>query len=368
MHARHSLIGELESAFQSRSQERRVETLRRVTDLFLANSERFTDEQVKMFDEVLLHLIKRIETKALIELSERLAPIENAPNDVMQSLARHEQISVARPVLTLSKRLTPDDLIEIVRTRSQAHALAITERAQIEESVTDVLLERADQEITRKVASNVGARFSESGFVTLVQRAEMDESLAEKLGQRVDIPLRLFRQLLLRATDTVLARLATVVNPERQDEVRQVLTAVSREVGREVASMPDFATADRRVSLMKQKGELGEAALLEFAKAGHYAETVVSIAKLCSVPVELIDNLFHAGRHDAVLIPCRAAELQWPTVRSVLEKGLTGRQISERELEHAMADYRNLSKASAEKVLRFWQVRRNTANPLADHR
>lgn len=39
-----SLIVELEEAVQSRSAEKRVETLRRVTDLFLGEADRLNDE------------------------------------------------------------------------------------------------------------------------------------------------------------------------------------------------------------------------------------------------------------------------------------------------------------------------------------
>ena len=74
-----SLIGELEAAIQSGSKDKRVDTLRRITDLFVADADRFNDQQIGVFDDVLGHLIKRIEGRALAELSERLAPISNAP-------------------------------------------------------------------------------------------------------------------------------------------------------------------------------------------------------------------------------------------------------------------------------------------------
>jgi hypothetical protein len=106
--ARKSLIGELEGAIQSGSREKRLETLRRVTDLFLVDSERLNEEQVGVFDEVLSQLISRIEIKARVELGERLAPIENAPIETIRKLARDEEIAVAAPVLAQShSALTP---------------------------------------------------------------------------------------------------------------------------------------------------------------------------------------------------------------------------------------------------------------------
>ena len=93
------LISELEDAVRRGSQEKRVETLRRVTNLFLVGHERLSEVQIQVFDEVLGHLITRMESAAMIELSERLAPINNAPIKVVHTLARDDEISIAWPFL-----------------------------------------------------------------------------------------------------------------------------------------------------------------------------------------------------------------------------------------------------------------------------
>jgi uncharacterized protein (DUF2336 family) len=123
-----SLIAELEDAIQSGSKDKRVETLRRVTDLFVADADRLSDQQIDVFDNVLGHLIKRIEDKALAELSRRLGPINNAPIDVVRRLARDDNIVVAEPILTTSARLSDTDLIEIASTKTPTHLMAISAR------------------------------------------------------------------------------------------------------------------------------------------------------------------------------------------------------------------------------------------------
>src|SRR4249920_2061615 len=108
-----SLIAELERSVRVDDSATRLNTLRQVTDLFLNESDRLNDEQISVFDDVLGLLIDRIESKALAELSERLASVDNAPIEVIKRLARDDEIVVAGPVLTESKRLTSDDLSEI---------------------------------------------------------------------------------------------------------------------------------------------------------------------------------------------------------------------------------------------------------------
>src|SRR5580698_10588474 len=119
MQAGHSLISELEDAIQSGSKDKRVDSLRRITDLFVADANRLNDQQIDVFDDVLCHLIKRIEGKALSELSQRLGPIGNAPIEVVRQLARNDDIAVAAPVITQSRRLNDHDLVDIARTKSQ---------------------------------------------------------------------------------------------------------------------------------------------------------------------------------------------------------------------------------------------------------
>jgi len=351
-----SLIGELEEAIKNGSSEKRVETLRRVTDLFLNDADRLNETQIDLFDDVLCHLIKRIETKALVELSGHLAPVDNSPIEVIRQLARNDQIAVAGPVLTKSARLTTGDLVEIAGTKSQQHLLAISGRSALEEAVTDVLIDRGDREVTHRLARNAGARFSETGFTTLVHNAESDESLAEKLGLRIDIPLRLLRDLLLKATDAVRARLLALAPSETKDEVQRVLAKISNEVTREATAVRDYTKAQQGILQMKKEGRLDEAALLEFADRRLYEQMVAAISMLSSASVDLIAALMKAARSSGLLVPCKAAGLKWPTVAAILRARFSHHNISEADLAQAKDDYLRLSQASAQRVLRFWQV------------
>src|SRR3984893_6246207 len=102
MGAAHSLIPELEEVIQRGSRQKRVETLQRITALFLDGASRYSEEQVDLLDGVLGHLIEEIESKARAELSNRLAPVQNAPVNVLRALAGDDYISVAGPVLKLA--------------------------------------------------------------------------------------------------------------------------------------------------------------------------------------------------------------------------------------------------------------------------
>jgi uncharacterized protein (DUF2336 family) len=228
-----SLFDDIDAALQSGSSEKRVAMLRQVTDLFLSQANRLNDEQIGIFDNVLVQLIKKMESRTLVEISARLGRIANAPIDVTLSLARHCEIGIARPILTNSSRLTTAHLVEIAGTKSQDHLMAISERAQIETTVTDVLLDRGNRAVVRSVAGNSGAQFSEDGFAALLKAAEADDRLAETTGSRLDLPFDLLRQLMLQTTEAVRYRLLSRTPPALQDEMSRALICAAAAVDQE---------------------------------------------------------------------------------------------------------------------------------------
>jgi uncharacterized protein (DUF2336 family) len=360
-----SLIIELEGAVHSGSAEKRVETLRRVTDLFLGEADRLNDEQISVFDDVLGQLIHRIETKALAELSSRLAPIHNAPIDVIRSLARHDEIIVAGPVLSESARLTSNDLIEIANTKGQSHLLAISGRPQLAETVTDVLLVRGNREVAARLATNSGARFSETGFEALVKAGESDANLAERVGLRLDLPLRLLRELLLKATEAVRSRLLALASPEAQLEIKRVLGAICNEVSHEVTAPRDFDTALTRMLALHKDGQLNEAVMLLSANAQRYEEVVAALSLLCGASIEIIKPVMKAVQPEGLLIPCKAADLKWATVSAILKNRFAHHSISDQALTECKSNFIALSKATAQRTLRFWMVRHGTGSNAA---
>ena len=97
------LIDELEAALTSGTNSRRVEMLTRITDLFFGGAARYPEEQIGIFDDVMVRLVSTIETKARARLAHRLAAIVNAPSSVIHMLAFDDDINVAQQVLKQSE-------------------------------------------------------------------------------------------------------------------------------------------------------------------------------------------------------------------------------------------------------------------------
>ena len=349
------LLTELEDAVKGGSPEKREETLRRITGLFLDKSDHLNEQQIGVFGDVLVHLIQKIETKALVQLSKSLAPVNNAPVEVVHRLARHDKISVAGPVLTHSKRLTEIDLIEVAKSRGQGHLLAISGRSSLPEAVTDVLVERGDLRVCHALAQNACAQFSESGFATLVEKSGSDETLAEKLGLRLDIPFRLLRRLLARATDLVRSRLLAAASPENQEQIQRALGSIASELGQEATRPSDFARADSLAHELNRSGQLTETALVDFVKAHKHEEMTATLALFAGVKSALIERLLKAPDHKEIIVACRAGNVTWSTTALILKARFADQSISPQQLDEAKDAFLELSRAAAQKSMRAMQ-------------
>ena len=355
-----SLITELETAITSGTVERRIESLWHVTGLFITGASQYSDDQIALFDDVIGRLAAQIEVTARAKLARRLAPIANAPINTIKTLAFDDEIDVAGPILALAERLD-DDALLAAGAKSQQHLLAISGRRALSEAVTDVLVERGDGRVTRAVTRNAGARFSDAGFGMLVQRSEGDDVLAEHVGQRADIPRHHFLRLIARASDAVRTKLAAA-NPAAAEEVQYVLAEVVGKIRAEAAMQSgEYDDALRTVEPLHRAGRLSEAPVYGFAKARQFEETVVALAFLCGVPIDVVETAMLDEQVDMVLILAKAAGLSWTAAKFVVLLRASRHGVSAHELEEALHNYERLSAQTAQRAVRFYQRRRRLA-------
>jgi uncharacterized protein (DUF2336 family) len=356
MDAALSLLPELEDVILRGTRQKRAEALRRITTLFRSGASQFSDQHVDLFDNVFGLLIEEIETKVRAEVSSQLAPLQNAPVNVLRTLAKDDNIAVAGPVLQLASRLDEADLVDIAKSKSQAHLHAISARKALGEAVTDVLVRRGDGDVVRRVAANRGARISADGFQKLLKRSQDDCVLAEKVGFRPDIPEAMFRELLTEATAVVRNRLFAAAPPEVKAQIKKVLTKVSEEISATVAPR-DYSAAEREVARLKQAGRLDETALAALCAEGKFEQAVAALAALSELPINLIDRIMTGERRDPLLLLCKAMEMKWTTLKAILLIPPAGIRWPQQRLEKAKANYARLSVPVAQRVVRFWRIK-----------
>jgi uncharacterized protein (DUF2336 family) len=363
-HASTDLLDELQTTLAHGTVARRVETLRRVTDLFLNEAVDYSDEQIALFDDVFHCLMRHIEASAKALLASRLAPVVTAPPLTIRTLAFDDLIEVAAPVLSQSERLDDDALIETARSKSQAHLMAISTRKALSGAVTDVLILRGDDDVVQSTVNNPGAQFTERGYGRLVARAEGDDNLATCIGLRPSIPRHHYLKLLAKASATVRARLEAA-NPPLVGDV----SAAVREATRRARSAPSAITretviAHALVKSLYEDGRLDEHQVAAFAETGKFDETNAAIAALANVPIAVAETMMVESRAEGVLILAKVSGMQWSTVKAIINMRDDLSGMDRADLEACRQTYERLRTSTAQQVLRFHRMQQ-TAVPAA---
>ena len=269
----HSIIAELEDAVRGGSPARRVETLRQVTDLFLNDGERLSEDQVKVFDDVL----------CLLDRARRDAgPGPNSASGWRRSTTRRSRSSNISPGTT--------------RSRSPARCWPIPAGSAPKR------WSRSPAARGRTICSRFRPRRSAGGRHRRHRRSRRRQGhpQARQQRQRAVFRSRLFRHRRPRrrrrrtGRDPRPARRSSRQIPARPAAPRQGSRSRPA-VGHRAAGPPgrdpagaerhrargaavrtrDFGVAEELVKLMKELNELDDAAVYKFAEASKFDEVTV---------------------------------------------------------------------------------------------
>jgi uncharacterized protein (DUF2336 family) len=301
-----SLVREIEQVAQAGETGQRGRMLQRLSMLFTESAAGLQDEQVAVFDAVMLPLTRAADTVARVALSDELADLHNAPRAVVRDLAFDEDIAVARPVLQRSLRLDEADLVTVAHARGQDHLRAVARRLTLSERVTDVLVARGDSETVQAVAGNAGARLSGFGSAALGERA------------RVDAVLR----AMLQSRSRPAGKASSVAGVPR----------TARELPRPTHD------DERRIDELIRAGDVG-AALAEIAR---YAEVAPDVAR----------RAYDADDHDPLLFLLRSIRLGFGTLRLLL-RTKSGAARRPEEWSAIQGAFQSLSVTTAQRVVRL---------------
>jgi uncharacterized protein (DUF2336 family) len=323
-------LAELEEKFRTFDPQKRQETLRALTDLFLVSAPQLDEAGVEIFDNVFDAALEKQSVAVLTDVSRRMAPIPNAPSRLIRRLANDSEIAVAGPVLYESPRLSEEDLCNIARSKGNAHMLAMSTRRHLSSPVTDILIDRGDNEVARTVAANETAALSETGVSRLIERAKGDETIGVGLYARRDL-----------WSDAIKAQL-------------------DRAEARSQAANARIAEAQRFVLGLNQTGELTERRLAGFAEDGKYEELIAAISLMSKLKHQTLENMMHGQRLGGLTLVCKSLGFSTITMNAIWKLSMSRNRAAQADVQSARRDFLAVSKEMAERVVRFWLVRQTT--------
>jgi uncharacterized protein (DUF2336 family) len=322
-------LREVEQALRHADAQTRHQTLRAVADLFLSDAPRFDETRVAALDNVFDALMVDPQRSDLLDLSRRMAPVDNAPTRLIKRLAHDPDIAIAGPVLTLSPRLGADDLCNVARSRGNAHMLAMSVRKDLTEPVTDVLAAEGNEQVARAVADNHFARLSSHGIARLLEKSALDRSIAASLSSRPDIS-------------------ADVLN-----------VAIARSAPRIPNDAVSIGAVMRLVQSLDQAKNLEDGQIAAFAAEGSYEYLVGALAVKTGLKYEAVERLMHPSRVSGIVLVCKALGLTWATVEPLLALCKVRNGLTDADVTRLRKEFLEVSRPIAARIVRFWQLRQS---------
>lgn len=362
MNATAGHLEDIARALAAKDETSRDVTADRVTDLFVAHAANFNDQHIAVFDQVIGLLADAIEWRARARLAEKLADVPNAPPGVIRRLAT-DDIAVARPILARSGRLSDAELIETARARGRDHMLAISERQNLSEPVTDVLVAEGDRLVVNAVASNPTARFSDHSYDQLVARSAADALLHAAIARRRDIPSRHMSALFDLAKKAARERLQSELSQASRRAVREAVNASARDIAAEtLARHGDYHAAMAIVAKRLDDGGLDGGAIAGMAKRGEVEQVICALSLLAQVQAPLAERAAVGGDHDLLLTIARSIDLGWDVVRLILSMRKEKRP-GPQQFATLSESYSRLTVPTAQRLLRYLHAREAVATP-----
>jgi len=360
-----SKLHELIELAREPSSERRRQLLREITDVFLVSPDAHADAELGLFDDVLSHLAGEMEEAVRAELAQRIAPEPKAPRRLVRKLAA-DSIVVATPILMTSKALSETDLVELAQTRGQEHLQAISQRPEVSEAVSEVIVERGDDRTLGVLLRNDGAMLSRQAHEAAIDRAAQNPELHEAVLDRDAVPIDLLNEMYFvvetQLRKKILERNAAV-DPQ---ELEAALAAGRKVVATRHGALPaDYDESERVVRQMLAKKAITPPVLAGMLRNRETTKFMIALAELSGIDFNTARRILERRELDALAIVCKAAEFEKSLFLTfavlVLDRDANamGRAREYGEL------YAELPADSAQRTLRFWRMRRSTEHVAA---
>jgi len=338
------------------SSDKRRELMGHVTSLFVIGAEKYTSEEITLFNGVLNRLVDLVDDSDKEELSERLCDVPTTPRELVLKLADQDLI-ISKYMLQYSTVLTLDDLMQFAKVKGQGHLMAISKRENLEARLTDVLIERGEQPVRRSVASNPGAELSDWGTKFLVKIAEKDPTLRESMIDRSDLKPEHFDRLIRQL-------------PEDQGKKMRHLYArnekLAEELFHEAGNLIARSKLERKNSRLDTKGSIREIrsgsktldkAFVEHTLSNRLLDLSYLLAALAELDQKYVLNAILRPEIDGIAILCRALEIGETEFSTFCKARCTILGLPANVSEKWLSDYRILTVADSQRVLRFVKVR-----------
>lgn len=338
--------------------EGRRKLLREVTDLFLETPETLNKNEVAQFGDIMGQIAYDLEMSVRRHLAEQLAGVDAAPHGLVTKLA-NDEIEVARPVLQESGVLRGEDLLEVVKIRSQEHLLAVSVRENVSKRVADGLVARGNDSVLESLAKNKGAQLSHAAMETMMSRAEANEALQEPLVMRSDVPPELLKKIYSHVSSVLRDHiLSSGLDVSQVDGLMAETLDWFQSVEKEHIPSP----AEKFIIRKEKLNQLNKELLLQLAQQGKIPEFVAGMARLGKLDTATARRAILDQGGEKLAVVCKAIDFDAAAFSNLLILTDPDGKLSQVERDALLGVYDRITMEAAQRAMRFLRTRQSMAD------
>ena len=345
------------------SKRGRRQLFNNISDLFLHEEERLSEQEHALVISILTKLLSEIETTLRQNLAEELAELDAVPHGLITLLA-NDEIDVARPILFKSHLLAEPDLIEIIQNRSKEHLLAIAERDDLNATITDLLIDYGDEDVVSHLIENGDAKISRASMEFLVEESKRIDRFQEPLIARHDIPADLAHKMFWWVSAALRRHILENFEIDELELNEKIVAAAKTEYRYDVPAKS--SEADKLIAELVKRNELTERFLVQTLRSKQIRLFLTGLAELSGLDYLKISRFIYDPNAEALIVVLKALEFSrssfsavYLLTRHISVSEKTKKTTRPEEVEIIMKFYDKLSTKNAKVTLRFWQLERD---------
>jgi uncharacterized protein (DUF2336 family) len=351
-------VQKLLSLAASRTPAARAELTHAISDMFLPESGRLTEQERALMQDVLGKLVTSIEIEVRANLAEALARSDVGLPDLERMLA-NDDIEVARPILEKSHVLADVDLIAIVKQRTDEHRMVIAMRDMVSETVTEALVHSAGNDVIETLLRNPNAMISRRAMEYLVAESKRQDRFQEPLVLRNDLPVDLAHRMYWWVTAALRRKIIAnfTIDEQMLDSVLQ--DATQRALVDHQDDQSVQARAMRLAHQLQEAGELDDHLLVRLLRQHRLTLFIACLATMSKISYATAWRIVADKGFDSPVVLGRAIGLSRQSMTEMLlllNEARTGSgPRSAAMLTTISSHYDEVDPVQAKRVLSIWQ-------------
>lgn len=279
---------DVQQLLDDNSIDSRVEIAAKIASQY--TKDMFSAHEIQYAEQIFRLLMRDSEMRVRLELSRKLEHADNAPRDVILTLANdHEKVAAA--ILRSNQVLSDADLIRIVESSQALGKMeAIASRMMVSSRVSKSLIETHYPQVVKTLLKNSGAQIAPKEYNTVIEDHQQDAAIIEILAAREALPLPVVEKIIQIASDNVASTLkqkyAIDIEPMRRQSQESMLLQL----------LPVYASDEEisnTINQMHAFGRLTPSVLVSALCRGRMRFFEIGMAKLSDIPKANAHKLIH---------------------------------------------------------------------------